>query len=259
MKLIACFTVFDGLELLDKAILNIIPHVDEVIICWQDVSNKGNFDPNVGEFLQRYEQHSDVFAYKYATDLKLGPKENERRKHNLMLEKARQHGATHFLMAATDHFYDAGEFFRAKHAIIANDWDMTMTAMFTYYKWPTWRLTPIENYYMPFICKIYPNTKIERIKNYPVLVDPSVQVNTWEKWHLFPAEEIMLHHFSMIRTDIKWKFLNAASPWTPDDVRRYTAEFENYNMAANTGVAYFQGRKIEVVPDQFNLSTIFVP
>lgn len=257
MKLAMCYTVFDGLELLEKSILNMIPVVDFTIICYQTVSNKGNIKNDIAFDLDKYVHNSDIYLVRYKTDLTLGPKENERRKHNLMLSKAREYGATHLIMSATDHFYDTQEVFQAKRLVEKKDYDVTFTSMFTYFKKPTWQIDPIETYYMPFICKINPLTKVERVKNYPLLVDPSVQLSPFKNWYLFTEKQVMLHHYSVCRTDIREKYLNAASPWTADQVDEFEKDFNEYDLEVNPGVKYFLGRKIKVVPDYFNLNSIF--
>jgi hypothetical protein len=263
MKLYACFTVFDGLELLDHSFDSIIPFVDGVVICYQEISNKGNRSDEVSEYLKRFVNHSEVQLVKYYTDLSFKPKENERRKHQLMIEKAREAGATHFLMMATDHFYRGVEFYRAKQQLRINEHiTTTFTQMFTYYKKPEWQLDPPETYWMPFISKILPDTKIQRSSTYPVYVDPSVQVHPIGEYYCFKPDEIMLHHYSMVRKNeasILGKFQNAASPWKPEQIQAFTDEFASYDLARNPGIKYFSGAKVKVVDDFFALNRIFKP
>ena len=42
MKLTVCYTVFNGYELLEKSLNQIYDLVDNVVICYQTTSNKGN-------------------------------------------------------------------------------------------------------------------------------------------------------------------------------------------------------------------------
>lgn len=257
MKLAACYTVFDGTELLKASISTIAPHIDMVVICWQNISNKGNpINSEDFDTLAHLGTIQDVHLTAKNPDPLLNAKENERRKHNHMIDYARAQGATHFLMAACDHFYEPKLFESAKKFVQEGDYDATFTAMYTYYKKPTWRITPIEDYYMPFICKLHPETKIQRVPNFPLLVDPSVQMNTLGKWLLFQENEIMLHHYSMIRRDINGKFRNAASPWKPIQIDEFTREWNEYDIKENPGVKYFKERKIKEVRDYFNLNSI---
>ena len=256
MKLAACYTVFNGLELLEKSIQQIYPVVDVIIICYQTVSNKGNECKQVEKFVQyNFLAKKKVEIVKFTPDLSVNTKENERRKHQLMLETARKSGCSHFFLSATDHFYQLTEFVNAKEHVKWEDIDVSFTKMYTYYKHPTWQLNPIESYYMPFIMRLHPETKIAVVRNFPLKVDPSVQVNTFAKWYLFPEEQIMMHHYSMIRENIKDKFKNAAASirWRNEEAEMFAAEFENYDIESNPGIKYFQGRKIKIVENHFGL------
>lgn len=263
MKLAACYSVFNGLELLDKSLLQILPYVDTVIICYQSRSNTGNYDTRVREFIKKYDFMDKFRVVYFRPDLHSGTKamntkENERRKHQLMIEAARSQGCTHFFMSATDHFYNASQFVAAKEEVIKHNYDITFTSMFTYYKLPTWQLTPIEDYMMPFIIKLSPDTQISKpSREYPAKTDPSVCVNTWENYRIFDENEIIMHHYSMIRQDIEHKFKNAAASirWG-DEVNTFIEEYNNYNIEINPGVKYFQGRIIKVVPDYFGIGSI---
>lgn len=262
MKLAACYTVFDGTELLEASMRVIAQHVDFFVLSFQMISNKGEHmaAPDRQIMLHFMDgilmKDKPVFCIEYLTDFTVNAKENERRKHTQMIEHARARGATHFLMSACDHFYREVDFGECKHLVEYNDYDATFTAMYTYYKKPTWQITPIEDYYMPFICKLHPETKIQRVPNFPLLVDPSVQMNTLGKWLLFQENEIMLHHYSMIRRDINGKFRNAASPWKPIQIDEFTREWNEYDIKENPGVKYFKERKIKEVRDYFNLNSI---
>ena len=251
MKLAIAYTVFNGLELLEQSIDQVRDHVDYVIVCYQQTSNTGQRSEIVRKLVENI---PGVFPVEYHPNLLLNAKANERRKHQLMLDTARMLNCSHFIMAACDHFYRPEEFEAAKEYCSANDFDVTFTAMFTYYKYPTWQLTPIEEYYMPFIMRIHADTAITATTKYPVLVDPSVRVNTCKRWDVLPQDMIMLHHYSVLRLNVRDKYVNAASQFKPDAIEAYVREFETYDIEKNPGVKYFQGRQIKVVPDYFGLS-----
>lgn len=256
MKLAICYTVFDGLELLEKSVQTMAPHVDEIIICYQNVSNKGNADYGIINWLETtFHKYTNIYFVEYEADLKLNPKENERRKHQTMIQTAKFLECTHFIMAATDHFYTDMDVKYAKRIVSEKDYDVTFSSMYTYYKKPTWQLDTIEKYFMPFICKLHPHTQIEKVPYFPLRVDPSVQVNTFNKWYCFHEKEVMLHHYSMIRKDIRSKYENAASPWNQEQIERFVSEFDNYTLKENPGIYYFHGTKIKEVPDYFNLAS----
>lgn len=235
-----CYTVFDGLEFLEASIENHRPFVDAVIVCYQRISNNGLTNEKLEQTLADLR---GCVLVEYKTDLTLSTKENERRKHNLMIETARQLGCTHFILSATDHFYEPDDMKKIPALL---KYDVTFTGMFTYYKFSDWQLTPVENYFMPFVTKLSPNTCISNIvKNYPVLVDPSVRVNTFRNSKLIT--DIMLHHYSFVRENITEKLNNSASRFKPQFIREYIDEYTNYNLSENKGIKYFQGRKVKVV------------
>lgn len=250
MKLAALYSVFNGLELLEKSIEQIEKHVDFIVICYQTTSNKGEKRPEVSDFVQRF-TGKKFYLLPFEPDLSLNTKQNERQKLQNRLDFAKVLGATHFFSIATDHFYEPEIF--EKHKSIASKYDVTFTKMFTYYKYPTWQLSPPENYYMPFICRLYPETKVIRAHNYPVRVDPSIQVNTCNSYRVFDLDEIAMHHYSMIRVDIDDKFRNAAASirWNSEQIARFKSEFENAKLGDS--ISYFQSRVLIQVPNYFHL------
>lgn len=257
MKLAACYTVFNGLELLEESINQIKDHVDEIIICYQNKSNTGNFNPDVNTFVfdlaKKFRNKMHVIVFH--PDLSKNTKENERNKHQQMLLQARALDCTHFFLSATDHFYITEEFIFGKNTCQIQNPDVSFTKMYTYYKDPTWQLTPTESYYMPFIMRLNSSTKIARNSLYPVPTDPSVQVSPAKHTYVFHENDLILHHYSMIRNDIEDKFRNAAASirWKQEQVKQFIDEYKNYNIEENPGLTYFQGRKIKVVENYFKL------
>ena len=249
MKLAACFTVYNGLELLPDSLAAITPHVDGVICAYQNTSNKGDVNPYVGEYCEGL----GMDCIEFVPDLTVNTKANERAKHGMMIRYAKAKGYTHAIMMATDHFYMGEQIEFAKADVIANDWDITATAMHTYYKRPTWRVEPMEDYYMPFIIALRPETRIERMSGFPWHVDPSVQVNTCQKNRLYTPDEALLHHYSMIRVDISEKFRNAAASirWKPEQVAAFISEFQGAKLGDS--ISYFKGRTLVEAPNYFNL------
>lgn len=249
MQIAGLITVFNGLELLPACIDNLRGQVDKIVICWQKRSNLGEYSDEVEEIVNSFDDVELVF---FEPNIKIGTKENEMNKHNLMIDKARDLGCSHFVLLATDHFYNNEEFEYAKEIVKKHDFDVTFTYMYTYYKYPTWRLDPIENYHMPFICKIYPNTKVRKITNYPVYVDPSIQVTPHSKWWLFDST-VMLHHYSKVRNDIENKYRNAAASvnWNKQKVDNFLEEYNNAKLGDS--ITYYGGRKLIKVHDIFNL------
>lgn len=257
MKLGVVYTVWNGLELLDGSISQIRDHVDVIVIAWQKESNKGEVNPGIEQELQRIKEKHDVVLVRYEPQMSWSTKENERKKHNFGLHFLKLMGCTHYMLSACDHYYHGDVFLEAKTKVEKMKVDVSITQMFTYYKHPTWQLNPIESYGMPFISRLWPHTEYVQKppKKYPIVVDPSIKVNTCEKIFVFEPRTIMMHHYSMIRADIENKFRNAAASirWTPDQIKTYIDEYQNYDIGLNKGIEYFQGRKIKLVKNYFNI------
>lgn len=252
MKLAALYTIFNGEELLEGSIKQIYDHVDHIIICYQTISNTGSYRPEIARNISYFEGLDKVTIYNWEPGSQRSTKQKERDKHNYMIEIAKKYKCTHFLLMAADHYYD--NFNEMKEEV--GDNDITLTPMYTYYKYPTWRLTPIEDYYMPFICRIHDNSRFDMGK-YPLLVDPSVKVFPFKKWKLLQTK---MHHYSMIRVDIDNKFNNAAASirWGEEKKKHFIREYKHYDINKNPGVSYFRGRKIEEVEDKFGIGEILV-
>ncbi len=256
MRLFALYTLFNGVDQLNRSLRTIIPHLDGIIFGVQQISNTGNpIDKIDVDEINKVRHTFSAHIVNYETDLSLNPKENERRKHQAMINEARDRGATHFVLLAGDHIYKRSEFKSAKEYVrIYPSIDVSLTKMYTYFKHPTWQLDPPEEYYMPFICKIYADTRVVAENNYPVIVDPSVRVKPANTFYQFNESEIMLHHFSMVRKDIISKFRNAAAAqnW-PNKIAEFIGEYNDYDIKKNSGIQYFKERKIKIVPNYFEL------
>lgn len=257
-KVAVCYSVFNGTELLEASINTFkkSKRVDLFIICYQETSNKGNKNPELKLILDNLGGQNDVILLNWEPNLKQNTKQNEQNKHNFMLQKARELGITHVIFSACDHFYKPNECSDAIKYAVNLDFDATYTRMYTYYKNPSWQLDPMETYYMPFVIKLNPDTKFTASSTVPLLVDPALKLFPVTKWKLFTANECVMHHYSMIRVDIREKFKNAAASirWKPSEVTAFIDEYENYSLKENPGIKYFQGRKVKIVEDWFALT-----
>jgi len=212
MKLAALYTVFNGLELLEGSIDQIYPYVDVIVIGWQKVSHHGNVSNDVEPFVQKMKRkYKKVELFEFKPRGGNNTKSEERRKHNQMIKVAQMQDCTHFFFSATDHYYVPEQFKKAKQK--AKQYDVTASKMYTYFKKPEWRLSPIEPYYMPFICKLRVNqTYCKDSKNkWAVYVDPALCVFPYDSFYEFPEDELMMHHYSLVRNDLENKLRNAAA------------------------------------------------
>jgi hypothetical protein len=250
LKVIAAYNIFNGLEIFHKSIEYTRSFVDQIILIYQQTSYRGNHNPDV---VNHIEQYPEFKSFEFEPDMALPPKDNELIKQNWMLELARDQGGTHMILMDCDHIYQPENFRLALDK--AKQYDVSWTKMFTYFKHPTWQLDPPEDYYMPFLIKLYPHT--EFVKGnipYPVRVDPTLRINTFQNYHIFPIDQFAFHHYSMVRADINEKFRNSPSrPYEYWKQHGYIDEWENYDIELNPGVQYFSGRKIKVVDNYFDI------
>lgn len=245
MKIALLYTAWTGddMDMLKRSIKRHSLHVDKVFVCFQSTSNTFN------QHILPIEELNDIYdldvgLLTFDPHKPLTTKQNERLKHDIMIQHAKKEGFTHFIMCACDHFYTPEQFEFAKEYHKKYDVDVSFSMMQTYYKQENWYVSPMEYYYMPFIHKMHPETKISYAIKYPVLVDPSVKVNTCFSHRVFTPDELLLHHYSMVRKDIDKKFKNAASSirWTKEQVKTFISEYQN--AKPGDSISYFQGRKI---------------
>lgn len=246
MKLCATYTIFNGMELLEKSMESVYDNVDVIMLCFQEISNHGNRNPHLIEDLRQYTGKKIIKVPFHPTSK--DPKENERFKLQLRIDRAKAEGCTHYIGMACDHFYIPADFKRAKEK--AKDYYCTLSAIHTYYKEPTFRLEPIEDYYCPFINFLHPRTKVIR-GVYKWKTDPSNVVSPQPTQYLFKEDEIVLHHYSMIRDSIQDKFNNAAARGNfKDKIPHHVEQFDSHKLGDK--VDYYGGRITVKSPNYFN-------
>lgn len=254
MRVAIAYTVFDGLELLEKSIDNIMPCIDNVIICFQQVSNNGISDENVQKFIEeKFRGKAKIHIVEFTPDLKKDTKSNERAKHQMMIDVALMIGCSHIILSACDHFYTRKQAMYALNFAALQSVDVTFTRMNTYYKRPNWQLTPLEDYYMPFVMRINEETRIISETKYPVLVDPAVRINTCKSHCVFSTDEIVLHHYSMVRDNMEGKLRNSASRFREDVIQQHLKQFNEFNGDPTEPIRYFSGRTVVETENHFHL------
>lgn len=253
MKLAAVYTVWNGIELLQKSIDQIQNDVEAIYLIWQRFSNRGEDHPEILEKLAEIEAKAPIRLVEFTPNFQVNTKQNELHKHNLGLTRVRRDGFTHFVLMACDHYYEPKQFRKAKRLIESEDYQVTFSKMFTYYKRPEWRIDPIENYVMPFIMKICPVSVFKMQPKYAQVCDPSVKIWPSYPWYLFDEDELMMHHYSMIRKDIENKFNNAAASirWTPEKIQGFKDEYNSAKVGDS--IKYFKNRKIISVKNLFDI------
>jgi len=246
-KIAAIYNVFDGVELLAGSIKCIAPHVDVVIIVWQDVSNFGEkFSPlSVIESLDALELDFKVYHHKYEPDIKQSGFFNETRKRGIGLRLARMKECTHFLFLDVDEFHQ--DFGVAKQLYVESGHAGSVVRLHTYFKKPTLRVEQDEKYFVPFIHQLKPDTAVTDRRKYPFYVDPTRSVNELDVVEL----PIFMEHFSFVRKDIERKLRNSS-------IRGFYKKSSHYkeyqkDLKAGDYLESYKSKLIEV-PDYFNIN-----
>jgi len=204
-KLAAIYNAWDGIELLQYSIRSVASGVDLFIIVYQIESNFGelyNPLPEIHETISLFPDKK--FILHYYTPQVSGGATNEVNKRNKGLDIAKEQGATHFLHMDCDECYE--NFEKAKQEYIDSDRPGSICPILTYFKKPTLRFADFDNYYVPFIHELHPDTEAGHA-HYPFYVDPTRRVNCQDVALLTEP----MHHFSYIRRDINRKCRNSSA------------------------------------------------
>ena len=258
MKLAILYTTWTGddMAMLKDSIDNHLPYVDGALVFMDNTSLFGEKIPFAEKHRIDFQlSNSKIQLFKRNINALLfgHTKEKERIKHNEMIQEAKEQGFTHFILAAGDHFYGPEAFEIGKRMAIEFDFDVSLTKMITYYRTKDLAVWPLEDYCMPFIHKMYPETEISKDAKYIQRVDPSVKVNTSRKVCRIHESEAILHHYSMVRKNILRKFRNAAASirWTKEQTDTFIHEYNNAQIGDK--ITYFQGRELKKAVDVLEL------
>lgn len=249
MKLGIIYNIFDGEELIGASIDCLFDHVDLIIIVYQTISN---FGEEYNPLLNISELHGGKIEFlRYDPDLSLGAMTNERIKRNIGLEFAKVNHCTHFLHIDTDEFYD--DFKSCKEIYRRSRHSGSVCRMHTYFKKPTLRFDRPEDYFVPFIHELRPDT-ITGNSSYKFWCDPTRTVNEQDVVEL----PIFMHHFSWCRKDIMRKMRNSSANMTDNRVLKNNLILEDYNSPELKEGFFVRNwnRHLVEVDDKFGLSTI---
>jgi hypothetical protein len=239
-KLAGIWNVWDGDEHLRRSIEQIKPHLDVVIVVYQNISN-------TGEFYEPILPHDLIdLSIFYIPNLNESAQSNETIKRNKGLQLAKSVNCTHFIHLDCDEMYFSDDFLNAKQLVYDNDWDATYCRLKTYYKYPTKQLVPDENYFVPFIHKIYPETKMVFDKKYPAFADPTRRTNTY--FNHSEIDWLKMHHYSFVRNNIVRKLRNSSSS------EAFIGQYNLWNEFETTGkMIHFKDFSTIDVNNYFNL------
>lgn len=212
MKLGVSYNLFDGEELLESSINQIRGYVDYISVVYQLKSNYGNScDSNLLEKLEYLKSKNLIdFMIEYTPNLSLGPHQNEIEKRNFGLMLSKANGCTHHMSMDTDEFYVKEQFEFLKKTMSEGDYDSSYCKMISYYKSGEYIRIPLEDYYVSLIYKINNNSKFILDCPSPVVLDATRRIISLNPI-IFERSEIEMHHFSMVRNNIRSKFINSSA------------------------------------------------
>lgn len=202
-NIVAILNYWDGDCILPFALKNWEKLGIDVIIVYSNASNYGQIVNN-DLILKPYRCHK----FKCEPLASLPPRDNETRKRNYGLDKARELGYKYFIACDVDEFYLPEAF----------DIDIdngSVVSCQTYFKSP--RLTiGLDTTLVPFIHKLTPTIRHEFNRNYPyawikghIRIDPTRSLNISSGVVL--REDIRMHHYSYVRKDIEQKINNSTA------------------------------------------------
>ena len=177
----------------------------------------------------------------------LPPVDNERRKRNFGLDRARELGVTHFVMADIDEFYDQEEFKRE----LNRDQNLCCASQ-VYFKSPCLTIG-LDVTIVPFIHKLTPELRCTFNAKYPfafiqrmIRIDPTRQynINYGVEW-----SPIIMHHYSYCRKDINQKIKNSTAR---NNIERSTI-LNDLVQATEGYYCQFYGKVLTRVENKFNL------
>jgi hypothetical protein len=253
LKLACIYNVWDASYLLRGSIMQIRKHVDVVIVVRQDVSNYGEVSQEsqvVCDQLLFEGLIDQVILFVPENHLKRKGFHNECKKRNLGLERAKELQCTHYILMDCDEYYHEHQFANAKNIVEKSGYEFTRISLYTYFKEPTWKLVPLENYYVPFICRLKQTTLIGNDHS-GAYVDPARAPKQIMKISDLPISWIVMHHYSWIRKDIGQKLRNSSARDNFASIDDIVAEFQGYDGEGCP--PFYSGHIVENVVNYFNI------
>ena len=213
-KLGVAYNVWDAEELLKGSIKAIRNCVDFIVVVYQEVSNFGEMNPDLAPVL--FDLVADGLIdrlIKYEPRPGQKPQDIETMKHQVGLDICKLMECDYFLQLDSDEYYDEKQFRKAFDFIVKHEIDHTAVCINDYYKYPNVRLRQENNYYAPFISKIYPHTQYVLQGNTFCLMDPTrrLEIDIKDKKEIFPPDMITMEHYTYVRKDIRRKLRNSTA------------------------------------------------
>lgn len=253
MKLVSIINAWsDTVELLPMCIDNHLQFCDHVIVVSSSVSNRGQANSIMAEFIRDYRREPRVSFEYFEPYLKHKPVVNETAKRNFGIVKARARDFTHFLMADADEFYDAREMNAEKYRFHKKSLNGLVHALKVYIKTPT--LYTDDHTLVCGIHRLTKDVSCGNFKYYPFTYDSQGRA------HIDPSRRmsftsgiemstVYMHHYSYVRRNIDMKIENSSAKLT--NSRQII--HEELKNAAPGYVSKLYHRPLKSCPNYFNI------
>lgn len=204
----------DTVELLPFCIDNHLQFSDAVIVVVSAMSNHGNTDSVMADFIRNYPLNARVLFEHFEPFLKYIPRVNEAAKRNFGIQRAIEnpYKFTHYLMADADEFYIPEDVQKEKKRLSCVNGLVCRTRV--YIKTP--KLWTEDHTLVPFIQRLHTTSVVGNFKYFPFAYDESGAA------HIDPTRrpnftngiemsDIICHHFSYVRKNIDLKINNSSA------------------------------------------------
>lgn len=235
MNISAAFIAFSGLELLKPAIMNAREIADNIIVVWQEMSNRGEPAPKFAKDLL-HDLHKDKVIDNLIIHNPSKIANNPQEIIDLMIEK-RNIAIDAAKQSKFVTIRDCDEFYNNHNHIIEclkDDPDIIYSKILEYIKLPIYQAKSLCGFYVPTIQKSKFNINRNGSPNFKV--DPARRTVGVKKQLEFDSKRVAMHHMTRVRYDedaFNLKYNNHS--WYPktDYIRNSLDEINNLDKIKN--------------------------
>lgn len=270
MNLGVIYNFFDGEELLEQSINQIRDQSNIIILVYQRTSNWGI--PITKEALHLVKKL--VKSGKVDKAIEYVPKRmdpahiSELNKRNTGLAECKKFKCSHFMHMDADEFYTKEQFALAKKTIEDTDSDIGFCLFHNYFKSPSYQEVDTRGFYkMPsgsqrtcvaIMTKLTSDTACVLgaydSRGMKILVDPTRQALPIRRIYLFNPKEVIMHHMSWVRRDIRSKLYNSTCRENSGFEKKIKGAIKLYPNWKPGDRMPFAPKKIHIVPNYFHIS-----
>ena len=250
MRIAALYVCWDDWDLLHESYKRMGPLVDGTVVIYSNVSNFGEQSTELP-----WDTLPDRLVHNYEPDLRLPASQNERNKRNFGLDLVRKMGYTHFIILDADEVYQPEAFLKEKDRFKDPNLNGLVCGSKVYFKTPELTIG-MDTTRVPFIHKITEDLFFDNTTHYPFSydgkdprIDPTRRLSyrSGIQW-----SDIVMHHFSYIRKDLRKKIRNSTATKTLTN----SAVLEDYQNAADGYFCKMYGKTLHKCENIFNMPQI---